>query len=119
MMPLEAAVDHARPDVAAQAQLEADLFLPAGNLAPRLLVLADDVAQAARAPGQQGAQLGGGCAGGDLCEVDGYAEACGAGSLEEGREEGDLALGADGWVAAEVEAYYDGGSRVGLGRWRR
>ncbi|KAK1241837.1 hypothetical protein MKX07_007660 [Trichoderma sp. CBMAI-0711] len=101
-MPLEAARHHARLHIAAQAQLQAQLGPFARNLALGLVVVPNDVAEAVRLPGEQGAQLGGGCAGGSLCEVDCDAEACGAGSLEDGGEEGYFALGTDGWVAAEV-----------------
>jgi hypothetical protein len=102
MMPLEAARHHARLDIAAQAQLQTELISSARNLALGLVVVPDDVAEAVRLPGEQGAQLGGGCAGGSFCEVECDAEACGAGSLEDRGIEGYFALGTDGWVAAEV-----------------
>ncbi len=102
-MALEAAAHHARLHVAAQAQLEAQ---PApGNLPPRLLVLPDDVAQPPRPPIQQDVQLGARPAGLRLGEMHRQAQPVGGPRrrAENGREDGDLSVGARGRVAAEVE----------------
>lgn len=106
MVALKPTLHHARVDITAQAQLQTQLVFPPRNLLLRLCVFPDDVAQPPGPPRQQRLELCLGGAGLDLCKVQRQAEACGAGSLEDGREEGYLSRGTGGGVAAEVQTDY-------------
>lgn len=101
-MPLKPAPHHPRLHIAAQAQLKTQA--PLGNDLPRRIILPDDVPQPVGLPRQQRVELRPRPAGLGLGEVHRDAQPLRPGPLEDGREEGDLAAGAGGGVATQVDA---------------
>jgi hypothetical protein len=102
-MPLEATNHHARFDIAAQAQLQAQS--PPRNLSLGLFVLPDDMAQAVRPPREQHIELLAGAAGFCLGKVHRDSERCLPRGPKRRREDGHLASGPGRRVAAQIEAH--------------